>query len=485
MDRPGNPRQPVEESYRLRADADLQSTGDGGLVLRQSRFQLPLPDLGISRRATVLRLAEGWLTVPEINRLIEGLAGESRILQGQLLLRRLAAHGWLRRRLLCGERPVLEVQPYALGVGSQPPARRHVAGERYVLSRFAALQRDRGGLVASSPLSTVAVGCVDPRLAAVLAMMAGDACDVAAVADQLAVDRAVAGRVLDELLSARVLVSQADSVAEYDQAPLAFWSPEELRLHERSRAGRHALPIGGTYRFRGRVAPEPLHRTFPAAPVVPLRVPDLSVVAKTEEPLTAVVAARRTVRRNDADRPLTVDQLAEFLYRVQHTTAAGEVGGQQVGRRPYPGGGGIYELEIYPLVSRCAGLAPGLYHYDSMGHQLAELGGESAGAELVLRYARAAAGMSESPQVLLVITARVHRVMWKYEGMSYAMMLKNAGVLTELMYLVATSMGLAPCALGAGDSAAFAALADVDPLAEPSVAEFLLGSAPAGAQVPA
>jgi SagB-type dehydrogenase family enzyme len=66
--------------------------------------------------------------------------------------------------------------------------------------------------------------------------------------------------------------------------------------------------------------------------------------------------------------------------------------------------------------------------------------------------------------------------MWKYEGLSYSMVLKNSGLLTGLMYLVATAMGLAPCALGAGDSAGFAALSGLDPLVEPSVADFVLGS---------
>jgi len=94
----------------------------------------------------------------------------------------------------------------------------------------------------------------------------------------------------------------------------------------------------------------------------------------------------------------------------------------------------------------------------------------------VLRYARAAAGISRLPQVLLVVTARIQRLMWKYEGLSYGMILKNAGVMTELMYLVATAMDLAPCALGAGHSAGFAALSGLDPLVEPSVADFILGS---------
>jgi hypothetical protein len=40
-------------------------------------------------------------------------------------------------------------------------------------------------------------------------------------------------------------------------------------------------------------------------------------------------------------------------------------------------------------------------------------------------------------------------------------------------------MGLAPCALGAGDPAVFAEATGLDPLIEGTVGEFILGSRPA------
>jgi hypothetical protein len=46
------------------------------------------------------------------------------------------------------------------------------------------------------------------------------------------------------------------------------------------------------------------------------------------------------------------------------------------------------------------------------------------------------------------------------------------------MYLVATALGLAPCALGGGNSDAFAAAAGTDYYAESTVGEFVLGSRP-------
>jgi hypothetical protein len=50
------------------------------------------------------------------------------------------------------------------------------------------------------------------------------------------------------------------------------------------------------------------------------------------------------------------------------------------------------------------------------------------------------------------------------------------------MYLAATAMGLAPCAVGAGDSELFAQAAQTDYRVETSVGEFLLGSQRPGAE---
>ena len=73
-------------------------------------------------------------------------------------------------------------------------------------------------------------------------------------------------------------------------------------------------------------------------------------------------------------------------------------------------------------------------------------------------------------------TARFPRLAWKYASIAYALTLKHVGVVYQTMYLTATAMELAPCALGGGDSDLFARAADTDYYAETSVGEFLLGS---------
>jgi SagB-type dehydrogenase family enzyme len=132
-------------------------------------------------------------------------------------------------------------------------------------------------------------------------------------------------------------------------------------------------------------------------------------------------------------------------------------------------------------INVCAGIPSGLYHYDPLGHELRKLADRDERVEALLHYASLSTGVGHLPQVLITLASRFQRLSWKYRSMAYATTLKNVGVLYQTMYLVATAMGLAPCALGGGNSDLFAQAAETDYYAETSVGDFLLGSAPAEA----
>jgi len=146
--------------------------------------------------------------------------------------------------------------------------------------------------------------------------------------------------------------------------------------------------------------------------------------------------------------------------------------------RPYPSGGAVHELELYPLVTRCDGLEPGLYHYASADHQLEPVADPGPATAAIVAAARTAAVMSSDPQIVLVVTARFQRVTWKYHAIAYSLALKHVGVLYQTVYLVATAMGLAVCGLGGGDAAEFAAASGVPYYAEGSVGELVIGASP-------
>ena len=131
---------------------------------------------------------------------------------------------------------------------------------------------------------------------------------------------------------------------------------------------------------------------------------------------------------------------------------------------------------MYLVVDRCVGLAPGFYYYDAVEHGVASLTGPNDDTEALLGDAYMASGQTCRPQVLLAFASRFQRVSWKYAGIAYATTLKNVGVLYATMYLVATAMGLAPCALGAGNWERFSRLTGTNQFAESTVGEFMIGS---------
>src|SRR5262249_31803292 len=124
----------------------------------------------------------------------------------------------------------------------------------------------------------------------------------------------------------------------------------------------------------------------------------------------------------------------------------------------------------------CDGLASGIYHYDPLNHRLEKLVGRNAQVEALLQDASISAARLCVPQVLISLTSRFQRLGWKYNAMAYAATLKNVGVLYQTLYLVATAMGLAPCALGNGNADRLAEAIGLDYLKESGVGEFMLGS---------
>jgi SagB-type dehydrogenase family enzyme len=352
---------------------------------------------------------------------------------------------------------------------------------RFVLSRFAALHRVDDRVIVESPIGYARVVIHDPRAAALLALLAmpHSVADLAAGRD---LDQATPAAFLALLVNAGG-VSACDGdgrSAEDDSVPLRQWEFHDLLFHSRSRLGRHDAPYGATFPFLDLLPPLPAMRPARAGPHIALRQPDMRALETDDVPFSRVAEARRSVRTR-GEQPLSAAQLGEFLYRaarVKEVQPADREGGSpyESSRRPCASGGAMHELEIYLTVARLAGIAPGLYHYDPFAHALECLADLGAAQAALLADASASAGLSSSPDVLITLAARFQRTSWKYRSMAYAAILKNVGALMQQMYLVATAMNLAPCALGGGDSDRFAQAAGLDYYAETSVGEFVLSS---------
>ena len=79
------------------------------------------------------------------------------------------------------------------------------------------------------------------------------------------------------------------------------------------------------------------------------------------------------------------------------------------------------------------------------------------------------------PQVLITIAARFGRISWKYSSLAYALILKDVGVLTQTLYLMATDMGLGGCAIGSTNIDLFAKMTGIEFHVEGVVGQFALG----------
>jgi SagB-type dehydrogenase family enzyme len=350
------------------------------------------------------------------------------------------------------------------------------------LSRFAVCRREGDTLVLESPLSLARTVLHKSTSAALVAELAlprtyVDLCAGAGLTED------AAQAFLSLLANAALVapVAEDGTLAEDANPTLAQWEFHDLLFHCRSRVGRHDATFGASFRFLDKILPLPALKPKMSDSVIPLYKPDLKRLGRDDLPLTRVLEQRRSVR-DYGDRPITAEQLGEFLYRVarvrqivERDPACGLL--YEASNRPYPSGGATYDLEFYVTVGTCTGIASGLYHYDPLDHQLCKVAERDTHVEALLNYARLSAGLASEPQVLITLASRFQRVSWKYSSMAYATTLKNVGVLYQTMYLVATAMGLAPCGLGGGDSALFADAVGTDYFAESSVGEFLLGTA--------
>ena len=258
--------------------------------------------------------------------------------------------------------------------------------------------------------------------------------------------------------------------------PADGWRFHDLVFHARSRQGRTDEAFGALSEEEATVVPPPPVAPRTATAVRRLAVPRFEAVVDADLRLTEAIEGRRSIREY-ATEPVTLEELGELLYRTARARGIYHVAfheGYEGVDRPYPTGGMAGDLEVYVTAPHCRGLAPGAYFYDSVHHQLEEVASLEV-AQPLLVAAQVATGLELEPQVLLTFTSRFARTSWKYGSIAYALTLKHVGVLMQTIYLVATSMGLAPCALGSGDADAAARVFGLRYTEESSVGEMLLG----------
>ncbi|GAB3207226.1 SagB family peptide dehydrogenase [Nocardia tengchongensis] len=447
----------ADHRYALRTGVTCL-TVPGGAVLLNPPHNEKLTGLTAPQSAALKTLNRGPATVTELGAESDSVAP---------LLDRLTDAGWLQVTVRDGDRDLYTLRPFAT-----PPARTAGGPAARPLSKFTVIHRDSEGLVLEHPASWCDLRIHDPRL---LALAAGaDAAELGLpehLSSQLAADLAWGG-------------FTADPAAESGDFTTRSWSAPDLWFHRRSTLGSRTVTwdgFGPTKWAKDEFPQLPAQRpAYPGAPIA-LPVPDLESLRTGDPSLTAVLEDRRSCRAFDDAHPVTLDRLAELLYRTARTRAVESTpDGDELPSRPYPSGGSVHELELYPVARNVEGLAPGMYHYDSFEHVLRPVAdADSPAVQRLLRTTTATLADAAEPQLLLLISARAGRIMWSYESVAYANTLKHVGVLMQTLYLAATAMGLGAVAQGFSDTAAFTTATGVDELEECNVGSIVIGT-PAG-----
>jgi SagB-type dehydrogenase family enzyme len=411
----------------------------------------------------------------------------------ELLVRRLALHGLLEYRLgrsrNRGDRredrdaDQVVIEPQVPHFWPQAP--QLDAADVLVLSRFAYLRRRGNDMVLESPRSGALFRICDPKVAAAVATLSAPQ-PLKRLRRQ---DGFPGVELLALLVECRILFkldATSDSGLRPDEGDdsLVLWDFHDLLFHARSTEGRHANPMGGVYPYAG-VMPSPpaVRPRWPGTPIDLREVAAAGSPPQPPSPAATLLRQRHSTRSFDDQRPITLAELARFLdgaARVQSTWESpldfGD-GGPVVeyAVRPYPSGGGSYGLELYLAVNRCEGLARGFYHYDAGGHALVPIGARAQELDALLAGAGFAMDAAAAPQILIIIAARFGRTAWKYSSLAYALILKDAGVLTQTLYLMATDMGLGGCAIGTANIDLFARMTGIEFHVEGPVGQFALG----------
>ncbi len=445
------------------------------------RLQLPeqtvaLKHLRPGMRDALLRLCQGGAARNTLRDRVLEVDGTEALPLFYYWLNQLSSAGLLLQAVVTesGQRLAAAVP---IATDFQVPARPFKPDQPHMLSRFAVIRRNGADLVLESPLSDSRVVLHDARCCTLLHALATAKTVSQLVPSDGSLTYDVVAGFVGLLLTTGLLtdVDDADGTAEDANPTLRQWEFHDLLMHTRCRMGRHRDPFGGSYRFLDTIAPLPAVKPKMSQDVIDLYTPDMDALRAHEMPFSQVLEGRRSIRAH-GDPPLSDRQLGEFLYRVARVEAVQVTDHGEVCWRPYPAGGALHELELYPLVRQCQGIAPGLYHYTPLAPQLCRLSNPTQVTDALLRDAVYATGADWEPQVLILIAARFQRFSWKYASIAYATIQKNVGVLYQTMYLVTMAMGLAPCGLGAGNADLFAQATGMDYYAESSVGEFLLGS---------
>jgi SagB-type dehydrogenase family enzyme len=284
------------------------------------------------------------------------------------------------------------------------------------------------------------------------------------LADQLPV-------LLDKLSNTGLIQTIKSEFLEDSPAPTSIedlWSAYELATHFQASTGKVREPLTHwpAPSTRKEVVSD---RRISLSSVISSHEADISHLSVSE-----ALRRRRSIRHY-ADDPLGIRELALFLMTSARVFDFIGPERYQATHRPSPSAGGRHSLELYILCKHVENISPGVYYYDPFANELAELETwNSTHDDMLTRLICKPAMLRRHPDVAIYITSVVGRVFWKYVGSGLVSIYRDTGCLMQTMYLVATDLALAPCAIAAIDRPPLPSFVKAQSLEEIHVGSFAL-----------
>ncbi len=151
--------------------------------------------------------------------------------------------------------------------------------------------------------------------------------------------------------------------------------------------------------------------------------------------------ANRRSQRDFSGESMSLPELSHLLLYSSGLT------NKRQGLRAAPSAGATYPIEVYTIANNIESLARGIYHYLISSHELelireGDFGNEMSRAALQER-------MFKQANVIVALSAVFQRTQQRYRERAQRYICFEAGHIAQNTYLVATSLGLGACAIGA------------------------------------
>jgi len=292
--------------------------------------------------------------------------------------------------------------------------------------------------------------------------------NVEELSNKLKFDKTSLTKALEHLARLKIIHRKPLTNDDADISRKAPWDPIDLAMQrQRSYGGRFPMSV------RVGKSPSPIKHVKGISSVT-LTKPQK--IRRYKSALLDVLEERKSIRKY-SNKYISMANLSHFLYHCARIKKIFKSDEGTLTKRPYPSGGARYPLEIYVANNRISGIQKGIYYYDPLEHQLVLINKNTNYQKKFNTFILDVQHpiMNREPDVAFIITAVFARTMWKYEKLGLSLILSDLGCLYQTMYLIATEMKLAPCAIGKTEEELVKNWLSLNWFEESHVGTFMLG----------